>query len=141
MKLEIKEIGSLFSHRQVLYSITFVFALAICVVSLPTGPALAGSNIYDAQVLRHLKLANGQRSKVRRIVRKSDADMKKIFRKYGINPNAKPDFDKLVAASSALQAVERNERNQIKKILNAEQLKHYDQLIDYTRIRVRKAAN
>ena len=112
----------------------------LCIAGLQTKPAIAGANIYDAQVLKYLKLANGQRSKVRKIVRKSDSEMARVFRKYKINPRANPDFDKLVAASSALQAIERNERNAMKKILNDDQLKQYDHLINVTRIRVRKAA-
>lgn len=127
------------------------FALAVIVVALAgclllagsatTSPAQAGASIYDAQILRHLKLQSGQRSKVRKVVRRSDAEMARVFKKYKINPMTKPDFDKLVAASSELQAIERRERKEMKKILTANQLKQYDQLINITRIRVRKAAN
>jgi hypothetical protein len=139
--LDMQKLDSMFGSRRTLFAAAFGIALAISAWAMPVAPAQAGANIYDAQVLKHLKLANGQRSKARRIVRKSDSNMMKVFRKYKINPRAKPDFDKLVAASSALQTIERTERNEMKKILNAVQLKHYDQLIDITRIRVRKAAN
>ena len=117
-----------------LFSISAVHTITL-------NPAQAGSSIYDAQVLKYLKLESSQRTKVRSIVRKSDAAMAKVFRKYKINPKAKPDFDKLVSASSELRSIENSERSAMKKVLNAEQMKVYKQLIENTAIRVRKAAN
>ena len=42
-----------------------------------------------------MKFSPDQRAKVRKIIAKSDREMAVIFRKYGINPNAKPVFEKL----------------------------------------------
>ncbi|MGI9483887.1 MAG: hypothetical protein ACR2OR_16180 [Hyphomicrobiales bacterium] len=120
-------------------TVSFIFAALIFSASAPQ--AVNAASIYDAQVLRYLKLQSTQRSKVRKIIRQSDAEMARVFRKHKINPNAKPDFDKLVAASSELTAIERRERKAMKQVLNADQLKQYDELINITRIRVRKAAN
>jgi hypothetical protein len=63
-----------------------------------------------------------------------------VFEKYGIDPNGRPIFDQLFAASNELMAIERQERQAMKQILTPEQLAHYDSIINDTRIRVRKAA-
>lgn len=114
--------------------------VGIMIFCLSAFPASAGQTIYDSGVEQRLPLSSKQRSKVRKIVRNSDRKMNQVFRKFGIDPRARPDFDKLVQASSELQAIERHERNQMIKILNDKQLTQYDRLIDQTRIRVRKAA-
>ncbi len=114
-----------------------VFALLLCCLLAPV--AMAG-NIFESHVETRLKLTPQQRSKVTRVVRASDRQMQKIFRQHGINPNGPVSFTKLVAASGDLRRVESQERRAMKKILNAEQLRHYDQLIEQTAIRVRKAA-
>lgn len=131
---------SMFGRSLAAIPVLFIFIVATIFVSSAPERASAAS-IYDAQVLRYLKLQSTQRAKVRKIIRKSDAEMARVFRKYKINPNAKPDFDKLVAASSELTAIERRERKEMKKVLTKDQLKQYDELINITRIRVRKAAN
>ncbi len=117
-------------------------AIAIAIVISMTGQAdtAAAGNIYNSNVERKLKLNGAQRSKVVRIVRKSRRQRNVIFRKHGINPNARPDFDKLYNASTELRALQRNERKQLSKVLSRDQLKHYDAIINQTRARVRKAA-
>jgi len=102
-------------------------------------PASADS-IYDANVEQKLDLDPGQKAKVSAIVKQSNADMNSVFKKYGIDPNATPNFDKLTKASDELQAIGRRERGEMKKILNKAQLKQYDKLIADTGARVRKAA-
>jgi hypothetical protein len=102
-------------------------------------PASADS-IYDAKVEQKLDLDSGQKAKVSGIVKQSNADMNVVFKKYGIDPNGPPNFDKLTKASDELQAIGRRERNEMKKILNKAQLKQYDKLIADTGARVRKAA-
>jgi hypothetical protein len=66
--------------------------------------------------------------------------MNAVFKKYGIDPNATPNFDKLTKASDELQAIGRRERAQMKEILSKAQLKQYDKIIADTGARVRKAA-
>ncbi|MGI9371683.1 MAG: hypothetical protein ACR2OJ_04245 [Hyphomicrobiales bacterium] len=121
--------------------LSFVFSACVVLTTVTSIPAYAGSTIYDAQVLRHIKLSGDQRSKVKKIVSKSDAEMAQVFRKHKIDPNAKPDFDKLFAASSDLRAIEKRERKAMKKVLDDKQMKQYKKLMNYTAARVRKAAN
>ena len=75
----------------------------------------------------------------KRIIRQSDKEMAVVFRKHGINPNAKPDFDKLQRASTELQAIESREKKKMKKILSANQYKTYLALLQATAARVIKA--
>jgi hypothetical protein len=104
-------------------------------------PAAAGT-IYDSNVEQRLSgLSATQRTQVNAIVKKSSTDMLAVMRKYGIDPNAKPRFDLLQRAANELQAVERAERKAMQGVLDKQQLKQYDAIINETRIRVRKAAN
>ena len=121
--------------------LALVSSACLGMIPYATPAAHAGSSIYDAQVLRYIALSGTQRSKVTEIVRQSDAEMARVFHKHYFDPSAKPDFDKLVAASSDLRALEKRERMAMQQILNKEQMKIYDQLMEYTAARVRKAAN
>jgi hypothetical protein len=98
-------------------------------------------SIYDAKIEERLKLDPGQMPKVEAIVKQSQADRDVVFRKYGIDPNAKPDLDLLTKASDELKAIGYQERKQLKEILSKAQLKQYDKIISQTSARVGKAAN
>jgi len=102
-------------------------------------PNVALSNIYDTKILQRMKFSSGQRAKVRKIIAQSDREMAVIFRKYGINPNAKPVFEKLQRAANELQAVETREKRSMKKILSADQYKTYLDLLQRTSAQVIKA--
>jgi hypothetical protein len=97
------------------------------------------ANIYDAQVLQRMKFSADQRAKVRSIIRQSDREMAVVFKKHLINPNAKPEFDKLQRAASELQAIEAKEKRQMKKILSPDQYQTYLRLLQETAARVIKA--
>lgn len=99
----------------------------------------SASNIYDARILQRMKFTGAQRAKVKRIIRQSDKEIAVVFRKYGINPNAKPVFEKLQRASSELQAIESREKRKMKKILSSDQYKTYLGLLQATAARVIKA--
>ncbi len=119
----------------------FMFALALAgagaVVSLPA----SAQTIYDSNVAAKLDGISGdQRAQIRSITQKSRADMLAIFKQYNIDPNAKPNFDKLMQASGPLQAIGRQERQAVAKILAPDQLKQYDRIVGETRTRVRMAA-
>lgn len=116
--------------------IATVIALATFVMSTHS---VTAANIYDAQILQRMKFSGAQRTKVRRIIRQSDKEIAVVFRKHGINPNAKPDFDKLRKASTELQAIESREKKKMKKILSANQYKTYLALLQATAARVVKA--
>jgi len=104
-------------------------------------PAYA-ENIYDAKVAQKLSdLTDEQKAKVTAITKQTATEMNAVFKKYGIDPEAKPDFDKLQKAGDELQAVARREKAQMKDILSKAQFKQYTKIIDQTGARVRKAAN
>lgn len=98
------------------------------------------SNIYDTRVLQRIKLAPSQRAKVRSVLKRSDREMTAIFRKYGINPNAKPVFSKLRKASGELQALESREKRKMKSIMTPAQYKTYLGLLQETAAKVIKAS-
>lgn len=117
--------------------------LTVAIVALAaltmSAPAVWASNIYDARIMQRMKFSGAQRTQVRRIIRQSDKEMAVVFRKYGINPNAKPVFEKLQRASTELQAIESREKKKMKKILSANQYKTYLALLQATAARVIKA--
>ncbi len=122
--------------------IGFVGAAAIIAVNLPTGivqPANAAS-IYDSGFERKIKMTKGQRSKVRRIMRKSNRRFNKIFRKYGIRKSARPNMSLLMKASGPLQQAARDERNALAKVFTPTQLQQYDKLIRKTEDKIVRAA-
>lgn len=104
------------------------------------GTPAAAQSIYDPQVQQRLELSAQQRPAVAHIIEESRRQAMAVFRKYGIDPNGRPIFDQLFEASTELMAIERQERQAMKKVLTPEQLADYDRIINDTRIRVRKAA-
>ena len=109
---------------------------------LPIMVITANANsIYDAKIEERLKLDPGQMPKVEAIVKQSQAERDVVFRKYGIDPNAKPDLDLLTKASDELKVIGNQERKQLKEVLSKAQLKQYDKIISQTSARVGKAAN
>lgn len=120
-------------------AVTICFVATTAVLATGPLPCAAGHSVYFAHVVESLKLSAAKRSQVRRIVNRSEREIRAVFAKHGINPNAKPEFGKLFSARHELQAVERNERNQLKQILSKEQLKIYDRLMQHTRAQVIKA--
>ncbi len=101
--------------------------------------ASLAADIYDSQILQRMSFSGSQHAKVRAILSESDREMAAIFRKYGIDPNAKPEFDKLQSASGELQAMESREKRAMKEILTKQQYKTYLQLLQETSARVIKA--
>ena len=56
--------------------------LALLAGALPA----SAESIYDAKVEQNLDLDPGQKAKVSAIVKKSNAEMNAVFKKYGIDP-------------------------------------------------------
>ena len=102
-------------------------------------PAGADHSIYFPHVAGQLGLDAGKRAEVQAIMARSERETLAVFAKHGIDPNATPDWHKLFNARGALEAIERRERNLLKKILNKDQLKTYDRIMQYTRAQVIKA--
>ena len=119
-----------------------VFAgLILCLSFLAFIPeTVQAGNIYDSNVVNRLGLKGDQRTKAKRIVRQSDKEMRVVFRKHAINPNARPDFSKLQMAARELQTIENKEVAQMKKILSDAQYKKYKAILEETATRVRAAA-
>jgi hypothetical protein len=105
-------------------SIAAAIGFAVPVTVAPA-PATA-QTIYDANLSR-LKLTAAQRPKVDRILRQSKRERNAVFRKYRINPRAKPDLDKLTSASGELTRIGDRERAALAKVLTPTQLRQYDQ--------------
>ncbi len=100
----------------------------------------AHATIYDVNAAGRLKLSPKQRTKVRKIARRSARDRNRVLRKYGINPNERyPLMEKIVKAANELQAIGRRTRLEMSKVLEPTQMRQYDQIVLETRAKVRKA--
>ena len=119
-----------------------LLAGAVVAGSLPMAavqPAQAAS-IYDSGFERKIKMTSGQRRKVRRIMRKSNARFNRIFRKYGIRKSARPKMSLLMKASGPLQSAARDERNALAKVFTPTQLQQYDKITRNTEDKIVRAA-
>lgn len=99
-------------------------------------PDLAKASIYDADVIQRLHLTGSQRREMQKLIAASRAQRNRIFRKYGIDPDAKPEMSLLQRASSELMANAARERAAARRILNAKQLRLYDALMKEIRQRI-----
>ena len=113
-----------------------LFALGLLVTAAVDAHA---GTIYDSNIMQRMKFSAAQRPKVRAVLRKSNREMQAVFRKHGINPNAKPVFEKLRKAGGELQAIRSRQKRQMKKIMTPEQYKRYLAILEQTAARVVKA--
>jgi hypothetical protein len=111
-------------------------AFAMPVTSLPVQ-----ASVYDANIVSALKLKGSQRAQAQRIISQSRNQRSRVFKRYGINPNARPDISKLQRASSELLAIGARERAALSRVLNPTQLRAYDTLMSQVRARVIRAAS
>jgi hypothetical protein len=111
-------------------------AFAMPVASLP-----AKASVYDVNIVSSLQLTGAQRAKAQRIITQTRSQRSKVFRHYGINPNARPDIGKLQRASSQLLAIGARERALLSRVLSPTQLRAYDELMSQLRSRVIRAAS
>lgn len=126
---------------QPLSSFNKITAAVIVSAALALAPANASaSSIYDSGYTAKIDMTGSQKAKVKRISAATRAQRRQIFRKYGISEKAQPDMSKLMKASSELQAMNRNERNQLAKVFTPTQLQQYDALVRQVRERVVRAA-
>jgi hypothetical protein len=117
----------------------FVLVIALVSAQAPAYASSTDGTIYDPQILSRMQFSGAQRSKVKAILDKSETSMVKVFAKYRIDPRAKPNFDKLRAASNELQAIEAWEKKQMKQILSEEQYADYLEILQATSAAVIKA--
>ena len=99
----------------------------------------SAQTIYDSQVLTRMEFTDSQRAKVEKVVEQSGETMIRIFKKYGIDPEAKPNFDKLREARHELQDLEASEKRKMKAIMTRKQFKYYLGLIQQTSANVIRA--
>lgn len=118
-----------------------ISATVIVCSALALAPVHANaSSIYDSGYTAKIEMTGSQKAKVKRISAAARAERRQIFRKYGISEKAQPDMSKLMKASSELQAMNRNERNELAKVFTPTQLQQYDALVRQVRERVVRAA-
>ncbi len=130
-------------HKALRSAVSCMFlAGAVVAVSLPMAPVqpAQAASIYDSGFERKIKMTAGQKRKVRRIMRKSNARFNKIFRKYGIRKSARPKMSLLMKASGPLQSAARDERNALAKVLTPTQLQQYDKITRKTEDKIVRAA-
>ena len=72
-----------------------------------------------------MKFTAEQLPVVRKILDQSEERILEVFQKHSIDPKAKPDFERLRAASVDLQAVQSWEKGQMKQILTTSQYADY----------------
>jgi hypothetical protein len=96
----------------------------------------AKASIYDANVVQRLELSGAQKREMEKVIAASRAQRNRIFRKYGIDPNAKPQMELLQRASAELMANAARERAAAKKILTRRQLQRYDAIMAEIRQRI-----
>ncbi len=118
-----------------------VLAMTLMALSLATLPLAAAraDTIYDSHIIEQMTFTPEQLPKVRAILSQTRQTMLAIFNKYGIDPHMRPNFDKLMEASDELQAVQANEKREMKAILSRQQYKFYLGLLQVTAARVIKA--
>jgi hypothetical protein len=96
----------------------------------------AKASMYDANIIERLELAGTQKQEMQKVIAVSRATRDRIFRKYGIDPNARPQKSLLQRASSELMANAARERAAAKKILTRKQMYQYDSIIAEIRGRI-----
>jgi hypothetical protein len=114
--------------------------LAFAIIASPSIIIPASASIYDSDVVGRLKLTGKQRSQVQKIITRSRSRRALLFRRNGIDPNAKPEIFKLQRISSELRAILAQQRAALASILTSDQLRQYDAVIAETRSRVIRAA-
>ncbi len=118
--------------------LAFVMTSVAGMSALNAGIASA-QTIYDSQVLTRMEFTPSQRVEVEKVIEESGEIMARIFEKYGIDPEAKPNFDKLREARHELQDLEASEKRKMKAIMTRKQFKYYIGLIQQTAANVIRA--
>ena len=111
-------------------------ALALVVWGCFTATSAVQASIYDSNVIQYLHLHGAQRTAMNKIILESRTRRSRIFKKHGIDPNAKPNMWLLMRASSELKENSARERAAAKRILTPQQLRLYDAVVKQTRRRV-----
>ena len=97
---------------------------------------LAKASMYDANMIERLQLTGTQKQEMQKVIAVSRAERDRIFKQYGIDPNARPQKSLLQRASSELMANAAHERAAAKKILTRKQMYQYDTIVAEVRSRI-----
>lgn len=124
--------------RHLVFGLLLTGLLAVQPVPQAIAAGTEGT-VYDPQILTRMKFSGKQLATVKKILDQSEARIVKVFRKYKINPRAKPVFDQLRAASTELQAIESWEKKQMKRVLSKSQYADYLEIQQATTAAVIKA--
>jgi hypothetical protein len=118
-----------------LSQIGLVMLLTVVLAGFPRiEPAKA--SMYDANMIERLQLTGTQKQAMQKVIAESRSSRDRIFSKYGIDPNARPQKSLLQRASSELMANAARERAAAKKILTRKQMYRYDSIIAEVRSRI-----
>jgi len=125
-------------NRRITMKILQIGLMTLLTIFLGAFPRieLAKASMYDANVIERLQLAGTQKQEMQKIIAASRANRNRIFKKYGIDPNARPQKSLLQRASSELMANAARERAAAKKILTRKQMYQYDSIIAEIRGRI-----
>jgi len=125
-------------NRRITMKILQIGLMMLLTIFLQAFPRieLAKASMYDANVIERLQLAGTQKQEMQKIIAASRASRNRIFKKYGIDPNARPQKSLLQRASSELMANAARERAAAKKILTRKQMYQYDSIIAEIRGRI-----
>jgi hypothetical protein len=118
-----------------LSQIGFVMLLTIVLGAFPRVD-LAKASMYDANMIERLQLTGTQKQAMQKVIAESRSSRDRIFSRYGIDPNARPQKSLLQRASSELMANAARERAAAKKILTRKQMYRYDSIIAEVRSRI-----
>ncbi len=120
----------------------FVALVSVTCISMVCfgGSIPATATIYDANIEGRIELTARQKPKVQEILNQSDGDLERVLRKNGIDPNnTQPPVLKLLVASRELASIGRRTRSQLAEILDSEQLRQYDEIIEEVEQRIKKS--
>ncbi len=119
------------------FTLLFVVSVAIGFSGTPSD---AANSIWTGDFERRVTLTAKQKPKVRQILKRAERSLFKALRKVGVDPfDREPDGLKLFRASRELRAIGRRTRSQLSRILNAKQMRTYDQSARKVEARVRRS--
>ena len=121
--------------------------MAFCALALAftawVGPVTgASASMYSADIEGRIELSDDQRSEVLRVLKQSEDELMQILKTNGIDPNDdSPSAMKLFSASEAMSALGRKTRDQLSRLLSAEQLREYDRITSEVEQRIRQSVS
>jgi hypothetical protein len=126
--------------RRMAIGIRVLMVLGMTAFAVPAiaEPSFRGT-VFDSKIMQNLKVNGQTRAQIARITAASGAELQRVLNKYKINPRGKLNFEKMMEASSELEAVQRTEREAMRKVLTPEQFFEYEKINSATSRRVRRA--